>query len=593
MYTALKNYQIIISLLKQNNIKHLVLSAGTRNIPFVQSVENDPYFKCYSVVDERSAAYMALGISLRLNEPVVISCTSSTATCNYYPAIAEAYHQGGQLIVLTSDRNPALLDQREDQMINQVGMYGTFVKKAVNLPVVNSEEDFWHCQRLVNEAILATHFHGKGPVQINIPMIDYASVCSEKECLVARKINRITVESPNSEWETLLKQLRTAKKVMIICGQMNKPSDELNMLLSKMVNNYKFVLLAEYMANIECEEAINPFLPFSGHVLGQSKFAKDYMPEIVISLGLNVMSDIKSLLRRSAGSFQHWGIEESGDIVDMYKSLTNVLECSPEYFFNYLINNLPHEGRDDSYLDKVKKHVDGIEYPNLPFSNNTAIRDLSKLVPDNSILHLSINNSIRLVNYYGLRNRSIKVYANIGTHGIDGCLSSFIGQTVVSDPSKLSFLIIGDLSFFYDMGAMRIKHMPKNARILMINNHGGGEFHYSTTLALDPTMDWHTSAAHNTDAKGWVESVGFKYFSVHNQIEYDEALKSFMNPNEDRPVFIEVFSDMEIDATNTHSIENNNREETGSDKIKRVVRETVFGTIGIQNVKRIKSLIGK
>ena len=188
MYTSLKNYQIIISLLKQNNIRHLVLSAGTRNIPFVQSVENDPYFKCYSVVDERSAAYMALGMSLRLNEPVVISCTSSTATCNYFPAMAEAYHQGGQLIVLTSDRNPALLDQREDQMINQVNMYGTFVKKAVNLPIINTEEDFWHCQRLVNEAILATYHHGKGPVQINIPMLNYSTICSEKNCLTAKKL---------------------------------------------------------------------------------------------------------------------------------------------------------------------------------------------------------------------------------------------------------------------------------------------------------------------------------------------------------------------------------------------------------------------
>ena len=112
MYTSLKSYQVIISLLKQYNIKHLVLSAGTRNIPFVQSVENDPFFKCYSVVDERSAAYMAIGLSTRLNEPVVISCTSSTATCNYFPAIAEAFHQNIPLVVLTSDRNPALLGQR-------------------------------------------------------------------------------------------------------------------------------------------------------------------------------------------------------------------------------------------------------------------------------------------------------------------------------------------------------------------------------------------------------------------------------------------------------------------------------------------------
>lgn len=125
-------------------------------------------------------------------------------------------------------------------------------------------------------------------------------------------------------------------------------------------------------------------------------------------------------------------------------------------------------------------------------------------------------------------NRTIKVYANIGTHGIDGCLSSFIGQAVTSD--KLSFLIIGDLSFFYDMGAMRIRHMPKTARILMINNYGGGEFHYNSTLAIDPTMDLHTSAAHKTEAQGWVESVGFKYYAVHNEVELKTALDAFLIP---------------------------------------------------------------
>lgn len=587
MYTPLKNYQIIISLLKQNNIKHLVLSAGTRNIPFVQSVENDPFFTCYSVVDERSAAYMALGISLKLNEPVVISCTSSTATCNYFPAIAEAFHQGAQLIVLTSDRNPALLDQREDQMINQVNMYGTFVKKAVNLPIIHTEEDLWHCQRLVNEAILETNFHGKGPVQINIPMLNYASVCSEKNCLTARKINRIKIETENTVWEQLAQKLNSAKRIMIICGQNNYTSPLLNQLLSQFTKLYKAVLLAEYMANIECEEAINPFLPFETHVMSSGRF-EEFIPDIVISLGTNVMSGIKQQLRDKAGRFEHWGIEESGDIVDMYKSLINVFECSPEYFFQYFIKKFNKTiERSDEYINYVKDYKSKLKYPTLKFSNNTVIRDLAKRIPDNSVLHLSINNSIRLVNFFGLPNRSIKVFANIGTHGIDGCLSSFIGQSVVSDSNNLNFLIIGDLSFFYDMGAMRIKHIPKTCRILLINNYGGGEFHYSTTLLKDPTMDLHTSAAHHNTAKGWVESVGFKYYSVHNDEEYQQVLNIFLSKDSEQPILIEVFSDMEVDATTTHALENINKYETTKENIVRTIKNTVVDVIGAPAAKRI------
>ena len=338
MYTPLKSYQVIISLLKQNNIRHLVLSAGTRNIPFVQSVENDPYFDCYSVVDERSAAYMALGMSLRLNEPVVISCTSSTATCNYFPAIAEAFHQGAQLIVLTSDRNPALLNQREDQMIDQVGMYGKFVKKCVNLPIVNTDEDLWFCERLVNEAILATYQHGRGPVQINIPMLSYYSRCNEPNILTARKIDLCSYETPADEWKKCADILNGKKRIMVICGQNNYTSPEFNSLLKEFGKKYKNVLLAEYMANIEVEDAINPFLPFDTNTLSSNAF-NEFLPEIVISLGTNVMSGIKAQLRQKAGLFEHWGVEESGNVVDMYKSLTKVFECSPEYFLRYFIDD--------------------------------------------------------------------------------------------------------------------------------------------------------------------------------------------------------------------------------------------------------------
>lgn len=584
MYTPLKSYQVIISLLKQNNIRHLVLSAGTRNIPFVQSVENDSFFVCYSVVDERSAAYMALGMSLRLNEPVVISCTSSTATCNYFPAIAEAYHQGGQLIVLTSDRNPALLNQREDQMIDQVGMYGNFVKKCVNLPIINTDEDLWFCERLVNEAIISTYQHGKGPVQINIPMLSYYSRCNEPDLLNARKIDLYSYETPAKEWKSCAEILNSKKRIMIICGQNNYTSPELNNLLKLFGEKYKNVLLAEYMSNIEVEDAINPFLPFDTHTLSSKAFA-DFLPEIVISLGTNVMSGIKAQLRQNSGRFEHWGVEESGNVVDMYKSLTKVFECSQEYFLRYFIENASEEEKDNEYLCKVKNFVEDIEIPELPYSNNTVIRKLAAQIPDHSILHLSINNSIRIVNYCGLPNRTIKVYSNIGTHGIDGCLSSFIGQAVTSD--RLSFLIIGDLSFFYDMGAMRIRHIPKTARILMVNNYGGGEFHYSTTLAIDPTMDLHTSAAHTTEAKGWVESVGFKYFAVHNDAEFDEAMRVFLDNTSDSPIFIEAFSDMEIDATNTHKMERFNLRETTNEGIKRVVKEKIVSKVGYKTIDNI------
>lgn len=588
MYTSLKNYQIIISLLKQNNIKHLVLSAGTRNIPFVQSVENDPFFICYSVVDERSAAYMALGMSLRLNEPVVISCTSSTATCNYFPAIAEAFHQNAQLIVLTSDRNPALLGQREDQMINQINMYGNFVKKAVNLPIVNTEEDFWFCERLVNEALLATHIHGKGPVQINIPMKVYSTRCTLKECLTARKIEYYNNESPIEKFEECRNILCNTKRIMLIVGQMNYVSEKLNKLIEHFASLYNVVVIAEYMSNVKLDNAINPFLPFDTRVLSNDSFDV-FTPEIVISIGGNVMSGIKALLRDKAGKFEHWGIEETGEIVDMYKSQTKLFECSPEYFFECFIKLYIKGCNNNSYLQLIQEYISTIKIPKIEYSNNYAIAKFIKRIPDNSILHLSINNSIRIVNYLGLPNRSINVYSNIGTHGIDGCLSSFIGQALTTD--KLSFLITGDLSFFYDMGAMRIRHLPNTVRILMINNYGGGEFHYSTTLKNDPTMDIHTSAYHDNTAEGWIKSVGCRYIAVHKCDEYEAALDVFFDVNIKQPVFIEFFSDMETDATITHEIENKNRKLTTKEIIKEELRDVAHKFLNGESIEKVKKIL--
>lgn len=250
MYTELKSYQIIIALLKKYGIRHCVLSAGSRNVPFVHSVEEDSFFKCYSVVDERSAGYFAMGLSQQLNEPVVISCTSSTATCNYWPAVASAYYQNVPIVVLTSDRNPAMLKQREDQMIDQVGMFDRHVKKAVNLPIVSDHDDFIFCQRLVNEALLELDHHGIGPIHINVPMKAYNNSFNVKKLPNVVRFTRIDKLSEKSIWDGKIAMLKKAKRILIVCGQMSHISDKLKIGLDRFFEKYNTSLTMEYMANI-------------------------------------------------------------------------------------------------------------------------------------------------------------------------------------------------------------------------------------------------------------------------------------------------------------------------------------------------------
>ena len=142
-----------------------------------------------------------------------------------------------------------------------------------------------------------------------------------------------------------------------------------------------------------------------------------------------------------------------------------------------------------------------------------AIQKMVEKIPSNSILHLSINNSIRITNFFKI-NKDIKVYANIGTHGIDGCMSSFLGQAYATD--KDAFLVIGDLAFFYDMNSLRLRHIKNNVHILLINNEGGSEFYFNR-MWKNEKSDLHTTARHYTKAEGWAKSNNFKYLSANDK----------------------------------------------------------------------------
>ncbi len=267
MYTELKSYQIIIALLKKYGIRHCVLSAGSRNVPFVHSVEEDPDFTCYSIVDERSAGYFALGLAQELNEPVVLSCTSSTATCNYYPPVVLAYKQNVPLVVLTSDRNPAMLRQREDQMIDQVDMFGQNIKKAVNLPIVNDGDDFIYCQRLVNEALMELDHHGKGPVQINIPMKAYNNSFNVSVLPEVTKIERLDLSMRESLWASKVQKLKQAKRILVVCGQNSSVPDRLKQSLTDFFERFNCSLSMEYMANVSEAGGGNKHIAVYGYPL--------------------------------------------------------------------------------------------------------------------------------------------------------------------------------------------------------------------------------------------------------------------------------------------------------------------------------------
>lgn len=584
-FPKFKTFQILIPILKAYNISHIVISPGSRMREFVLAVEEDPFFTTYDVTDERSAAYFALGLSQELKKPVVITCTSSTATTNYVPGVTEAFYQGVPLVVLTGDRDPYMLGQQEDQMINQVGMYDRVVRKSVTLPIVrNDKEDKWYCERLLNEALLELDHHKSGPIHINVPVpaVIYWDKDKEIEQYPSVKvIHRYYFDgSDELQLADKAKELSNAQKILILAGQHTGNFDV--SLLEQFFEKYNGVIHAEHMGNVCCKGKLN--IAALSESISEDCF-DEYQPDIVISFHgtMAITRGLKERLRTK--HFEHWLIDEKGEVVDAYKNLTSIFECTPETFFKYFVGKAPATQKNNLvYYNKWLSKQEQAVPPQVEYSNVSVIGHFLKKMPANSLLHLSILNSIRISHYFNLPTGT-KVYSNVGTDGIDGCLSSFFGQSVATE--KECFIIVGDLSFFYDMNSLRIKHIKPNVHILLINNHGGNEFYLQE---LKPTTPQGLGASHTNAAQGWAESLGYKYLKASNEEEFLSHLDEFVQKGNSHPVLFEVFTDQMADRHAVSSMRTFYRylfDKNAS------VKKAVKNMVGENTIKSIKNFLGK
>lgn len=549
MYSYHKNVQIILALMKKFGIRNIVASAGTRNISLVFSALQDDYFKCYSVVDERSAAFFALGLIQTTGKPAAIVCTSGTATCNYLSAVTEAYYQHLPLLVLTSDRNHYYLNQQEDQCIPQQNLYHDVLKKMVDLPIVRDDLDFWYCGRLVNEALLELDHREKGPVQINYqvdpkyPMAGGDFIIDQPTLPDVRKIDRIMADDDEIKWQELSQELR-GKKVILLYGQ-NLPinSDEEN-AVNDFCEKYDVVVVNEHIANRHINNGIK-----STAILSMVDW-NEYCPDIVITMGGHRMADPKVSFRKLKKRINHWHVSRDGNVSDPFHCQTKIIECRQDFFFKKLSSlsqKCAHpylEAWRKMEEDKIKRSPVSDDFS---YSGAYAVKKLVESIPEDSLLHISNSNSIRLATYFDIP-KNVYVYCNRGTCGIDGSLSTYVAQSYITD--KQSFLVIGDLSFFYDMNAFWNHYVNGNTRVMLINNSGGAILNFGAYKTVNvPGKGVNTAATHNVSAKGWVESRGFKYLCAYNKDEFDIALNEFIVGKSDVPILFEVFTDMDVDIS--------------------------------------------
>lgn len=587
MYSSMKSVTILISLLKEYGVSSVVLSPGGSDIPIIHSIQVDSFFKCYSVVDERSAAYFAMGLAQSLKQPVACVCTSGTAVCNFLPGITEAFYQNVPVVSITADKNPVFQDQLETQKIEQAHIFNGVVKKAVNLPVIRSETDEWLCNRLVNEALLELCHHGTGPVHINIPIVGNQNAYNCKELSLERRMRVISYGSSDEEWAEKKRELKKYKRILVVAGQGVDYSDEDIHAMNRFFKSYGCVYAVENLSNLQCEGCIHTY-PISEMLAGQ--VLNELKPELIISFGNNLAAYLlKESLREHYKTIENWLISESGEVRDAYKCLKVIFECTPSWFFKKMTEDVAEEMEQRAYYDAWREISQAIEIPDFEFSGMYIAQKLASVIPENSILHTAILNSTRTMQYCKLA-KGVKSYSNVGALGIDGCFSTFAGQAAATD--ELAFLLIGDLSFFYDMNAATLRSISSNVRIILMNNSGGAEFHVYDHHVDE--IDEYVCAQHNKRAGEYMRSMGFECSEARNKEELDRAIEGF-GRRSDKPLFLECFTDMHDDARVVKMFYQKNRDKFTSEKEKMIGTAKRIGRsiLSENQIAMAKSLLRK
>ncbi len=531
--TSFKHIAQLVEVLVQNNIKHVVISPGSRNAPLIIAFDAHPDIQTYVITDERSAAFFALGLIEELQEGVAIVCTSGSAPLNYSPAIAEAYYRQLPLLILTADRPIELIDQGDGQCIRQYDVYHNFIKQSCLL-----EESTSVKQTLFSlETLLSAP---QGPVHINIPLPEPLYQTAEFENDENYKINLNSnfqfTDVDKKEIETIWK---SSPKKLFIVGQMT-PNKRLQQLFSNLAQDSSIAVLVENTSNIQF---FNKFCHNIDRVLTviKEEEIEDFKPDLLISVGGAIISKkIKQFFRKNKPK-HNWRVGEFLIDEDTYQSKTASYKLPTEIFLEFVSSiemdyssNFGNKWKSKDFISQ-DKHEQFVE--TAPYSDLTVFDYILDTLPDNCSLQMA-NSSV--VRYCQLFNpvQTITYFANRGVSGIDGSTSTALGMAV-ANPDKLVVLITGDLSFFYDSNALWNNYLPPNFRIIVINNNGGGIFNIidgpKTTKQSNIFV-----APHQGKIKELCQAFNVEHFLSNSIEDIENVLFNFYKNDSESPKVLEI-----------------------------------------------------
>ena len=541
----------IAEICAQLGVREAVLSPGSRNAPLTIAFARHPAIRTRTFSDERSAAFVGLGIALTTGAPMALVCTSGTAGLNYAPAVAEAFFQQVPLVVFTADRPPEWVDQLDGQTIRQQELYGRHIKKSYSFPVDLSHPDArWHGERMISEAINEALAFPPGPVHVNVPLREpfYPAPGEEVQFNPQVKVIR---EIPNhyplnpAAVPELQRELASFARVLVVAGQ-GMPDEPLLRALETFQAKTGAVVAGDIISNTHSSLRVIRHPDVLVPMLGEDE-KEQLRPDLLLTFGQSIISKNLKLFLRANPPREHWHLQPAGAVADTFQALTRVVRVTPLSFFSTLNPTLVFNLPDFSFLERWRqaeeKAASFLEdlFGRASFSEFTAFWLVMQHLPQPGHLHLANSMAVRYANLVGLEpGQQVRVYANRGTSGIDGSTSTAVGTALsVDEPVTL---LTGDLAFFYDRNALWHNYPLPHLRIVVFNNHGGGIFRLIEGPGQQPELDEYFQTHQALTAEATAREFGFRYFSCATLEQLQAILPSFFS-TEGGPALLEIFSD--------------------------------------------------
>ena len=553
-YSTIPSAQTVTNYCKKFEIKNIIISPGSRNAPLTINFTEDEYFNCYSIVDERCAAFFALGMAQQQQTPVAVLCTSGSALLNYYPAVSEAFYSDIPLVVISADRPTYKIDIGDGQTIRQDHVFDRHIGYSANLKLdvnhatetirnqgkglildaVSIDEQQNSIQNYNHEELnkaFSTAIEKMTPVHINVPFEEplYNTTIQsviQKDIVYSKGIQNFLedISECSSTWNN-------AKRKLVLVG-VNYPNSVAQEYLEILANDDSVIVLTETTSNLHHPN----FFPSVDSLIApieksenSGDLFKALQPDIVLTFGgLIVSKKIKSFLRKYKPK-QHWHIDPI-KAYDTFFSLTHHFKTSENCFLASLLNkNQKTESDYKPFWSKRKKEyeVKREEYlKKIPFSDMLAFSKISKSIPKSYQLHLANSSTVRYAQLFDI-DPSITVFCNRGTSGIDGCTSTAVGASIYN--KEPTMLITGDLSFLYDSNALWNKYLKPDFRIIVINNDGGGIFRILPGKEDTENFETFFETRHNIDIANICKTYHIEHQIATDDISLEKALKNFYN----------------------------------------------------------------